>query len=227
MPAAGFGYGLVLNFSTWVTFTGQHTLAQFLVIEGEAFPFDLAHAIGNFVFFLAFGPALIRVLSRFRARMDVKWELVGAASTALLAAVVLLGALARPPSAQASGANVLAAPMRYLAGAQNPDGGFGLGPGQASSQLATAWVVIGLAASGRDPASLRRDGHDPVAWIRSHLGQIQDAGDTERTILALAAAHAPLGALPARLDGDRRRDGSVSDQVEPDLICGPRVARRR
>ena len=76
--AAGFGYGLVLNFSTWVTFTGEHTLAQFLLIEGQAFTFDLAHAVGNFVFFLAFGPALVRALRRFRLRMDVSWGLVGA-----------------------------------------------------------------------------------------------------------------------------------------------------
>jgi energy-coupling factor transport system substrate-specific component len=211
--AAGFGYGLILNFSTWVTFTGQHTLPQFLVIEGEAFPFDLAHAIGNFVFFLAFGSGLIRVLSRFRARMDVRWELAGSVPAALLAALVLGSAAVHIAPARASGATVVAAPLRYLAAAQNADGGFGFSPGQASSQLASAWAVIGLAAAGRDPASVSRDGHDPVAWIRSHLRQIEDAGDIERTILALAAARAPLAGLPARLERDRRSDGSISEQA--------------
>jgi energy-coupling factor transport system substrate-specific component len=211
--AAGFGYGLILNFSTWVTFTGQHTLAQFLVIEGEAFPFDLAHAIGNFVFFLAFGPALIRVLSRFRARMDVRWQLAGSAPVAALAALALLAAGAHTPTARASANTGVAAPLRYLVSAQNRDGGFGLAPGQPSSQLASAWAVIGIAAAGGDPAAERRDGHDAVAWIRGHLGQIQDAGDTERTILALAAARAPLGALPARLRSDQRADGSISEQA--------------
>ncbi|HXR13290.1 MAG TPA: prenyltransferase/squalene oxidase repeat-containing protein [Solirubrobacteraceae bacterium] len=212
--AAGFGYGLVLNFSTWVTFSGQHTLAQFLVIEGEAFPFDLAHAVGNLIFFLAFGPALIRVLGRFKARMDVSWGLAGAASLALLACVgaAALGGGGRIASAQAA-APALAAPVGYLERAQNPDGGFGLSPGQPSSQLASAWVVIGLAAAGRAPGSVRRDGHDAVTWIRAHLGQISDAGDVERTLLALAAAHAPLGSLPARLRGDQRSDGSVFEQV--------------
>ena len=211
--AAGFGYGLILNFSTWVTFTGQHTLAQFLVIEGEAFPFDLAHAIGNFVFFLAFGPALIRVLSRFRARMDVRWELAGSVPAALVVGLILASSGTHTTPAQASAGTGVAATARYLAASQNADGGFGFARGQPSSQLASAWAVIGLAAAGRDPASVSRDGHDAVAWMRSHLGQIEDAGDTERTILALAAARAPLGGLLTRLDSDQRGDGSVSDQA--------------
>ncbi len=212
---AGFAYGLILNFSTWVTFTGQHTLAQFVVIEGEAFPFDLAHAIGNFVFFLAFGPVLIRVLGRFKARMEVSWGLAGPASLIALAclSVAALGGGGRIANAQAAVAPAIAAPVGYLERAQNADGGFGLGPGQASSQLASAWVVIGLAAAGHPPASVRRNGHDAVAWIRAHLGQVSAAGDTERTLLALAAANAPLGSLPARLQADQRHDGSVSDQV--------------
>jgi energy-coupling factor transport system substrate-specific component len=209
--AAGFAYGLVLNFSTWVTFTGQHSFAQFLVIEGQAFPFDLAHAIGNFLFFLAFGPTLVRALQRFRLRMDVTWGLAG---SALLILLVGLGALgtARVASAQAS-TPVLDASVAYLAGAQNADGGFGLSPGDPSSQLGSAWVVIGLAAAGRDPAAIDRDGHSAVAWMRSHLGELQGPGDLERTIVALAAARAPLGRLVARLARDQRGDGSVAEQA--------------
>jgi energy-coupling factor transport system substrate-specific component len=210
--AAGFAYGLVLNFSTWVTFTGQHNLAQFLLIEGQAFTFDLAHAVGNFVFFLAFGPALIRALRRFRLRMDVSWGLVGSASLIL---VFGLGGLvgARPSAAQASPAPAVDASAAYLARVQNADGGFGLSAGDPSSQLGSAWVVIGLAAAGRDPAAMRRDGHTTIGWMRSHLGQLQGAGDLERTILALRAARAPLGDLLARLEADRRRDGSVAEQA--------------
>jgi Prenyltransferase and squalene oxidase repeat len=127
--------------------------------------------------------------------------------------VMVVGMAARAPTAQAAGSATLATPVGYLARAQNADGGFGLSPGQPSSQLASAWVVIGLAAAGRDPSSIRRDGHDAVAWIRAHLGQVQDAGDIERTILALAAARAPLGTLVAHLRADQGRDGSVSGQV--------------
>ncbi len=209
--AAGFAYGLVLNFYTFVTFTGQHTLAQFLVIEGSAFSFDLAHAIGNFVFYLAFGPALVRALQRFRLRMDVAWGPATAAPLVLAALLVTAGATLPVGRAEASTA-VPQPALAYLVGAQNPDGGFGLGPGQPSSQLASAWAVIALAAAGHYPAALRRDGHDPVAWIRGHLGQLQGPGDLERTILALAAAHAPLGTLPARLGKDQLRDGSVGEQ---------------
>jgi ECF-type riboflavin transporter S component/prenyltransferase/squalene oxidase-like repeat protein len=209
--AAGFGYGLVLNFSTWVTFTGEHTLAQFLLIEGQAFTFDLAHAVGNFVFFLAFGPALVRALRRFRLRMDVSWGLAGSASLALLVGLVALGGV-RASAAQAA-APVLDSPVGYLERVQNADGGFGLSAGDPSSQLGSAWVVIGLAAAGRDPAAIRRDGHTAVAWIRSHLGQLQGAGDLERTILALSAARAPLGDLVSLLERARRSDGSVGEQA--------------
>jgi energy-coupling factor transport system substrate-specific component len=208
--AAGFGYGAILNFSTWVTFTGQHTLAQFAAIEGSAFSFDLVHAIGNLVFFLAFGPALIRVLARLRARLDVSWGLVGPASLALIACLSILAVGARAPAASASARG---SPVTYLKRAQNADGGFGLGPGQASSQLATAWVVIGLEAAGVDASRVTRETHNPVSWMRGHLGQLQGPGDVERTILALAAAHAPLGDLPARLRGAIKRDGSVQEQA--------------
>ncbi len=208
--AAGFGYGLVLNLSTFVTFTGQHTLAQFLAIEASAFPFDLAHAIGNVLFFLAFGPTLVRVLQRFRRRMDVRWGLAGAGAAAL----ALVGFAAALPGSRAQAATVVpAAAVAYLAGAQNTDGGFGLSPGQPSSQLASAWVVIGLAAAGRDPDSVRRDGRDAASWIRAHLGQLDGPGDLERTILALAAARASLGDLPARLRADQEPSGSIGGQA--------------
>ena len=213
--AAGFAYGLILNLYTFVTFTGDHSLAQFLVIEGGAFSFDLAHAIGNFVFFLAFGPLLIRALARFRLRMDVDW---GLTAPLVAAVVVLLGAgslpspVARAAPAARSAPAVLAA-AGYLARVQNRDGGFGLSAGDPSSQEGTAWVVIGLAAAGRSPAAQRRDGHDPVGWMRSHLGQLQGPGDLERTILAIAAARSPLGTLVTRLQADRRADGSVGGQV--------------
>ena len=208
---AAFAYGLILNFSTWVTFTGQHNLAAFLVIEGQAFTFDLAHAVGNFVFFLAFGPALVRALRRFRLRMDVHWGLAGSACVILLLAGAALAG-ARPTPAVAS-APIADSSAAYLMRAQNADGGYGLTPGDPSSQLGSAWVVIGLAAARRNPAAVSRDGHNAVAWIRSHLAQLQGPGDLERTILALAAARAPLGGLLGRLESDQRRDGSIGGQT--------------
>jgi energy-coupling factor transport system substrate-specific component len=69
----GLVFGLILNFSTWVTASSDHTLGQYVAIQGAALGFDIAHATGNVVFSLAFGPAFIRVLRRFRARLEVTW----------------------------------------------------------------------------------------------------------------------------------------------------------
>ena len=207
--AAGFGYGFVLDFYTWVGYSGEHTLAQYLFIEGEAFPFNLTQAIGNFVFCLAFGPALVRALQRFRLRLDVRFV--------ALAPLILVmfaggagggGAVARAASAS----RAVRAEIGYLRRAQNPDGGWGSAARQPSSQLYTAWAVIALAGAGVDPRELARDGHTPVAWIEGHLGQLQGAGDLERTILALRAAQVATGKLVGELELDQARDGSFSGQ---------------
>ncbi len=199
--AAGFGYGFVLDFYTWVGFAGRHTLAQYVFIEGEAFPFNLAHAVGNFVFYMAFGPGLVRALQRFRLRLDARF--VGIALLALLAGFHGVGgaAVARADTPSAA----VRAELGYLERAENRDGGFGSAAGQPSSQLYTAWALIGIAAAGGDTAR-------PAAWIESHLGQLQGAGDLERTILALAAARAPLHWLVAELQRGQAMDGSFERQ---------------
>jgi energy-coupling factor transport system substrate-specific component len=81
----------------------------------------------------------------------------------------------------------LAPELSYLASAQNADGGFGGASGQGSSELYTAWAAMGLAAAGRDPASVRRDGHTVLDSLRGEVSTLQGVGDVERTILA---AHA-------------------------------------
>ncbi len=198
--AAGFGYGFVLDLYTWIGYGGRHTLAQYLFIEGEAFPFNLAHAIGNFVFYLAFGPALVRALQRFRLRLDVRF--VGLAAAALLlTGPGGSGAVARADTPSAT----IRAQLRYLQRSQNRDGGFGSAPGQPSSQLYTAWATIGIAAAGGDPAR-------PAAWIESHIRGIHGVGDIERTILALAAARAPLRDLGVELQRSGSSNGSFADQ---------------
>ena len=78
--AAGFLYGAILDFSTWATFSGEHTLGQFLVISGTSLAFNVAHAVGNLLFCLAFGPAFVRALLRYRERFDVRFEPVAAAA---------------------------------------------------------------------------------------------------------------------------------------------------
>jgi energy-coupling factor transport system substrate-specific component len=70
---AGLGYGAILNFSLWVTYSGDHTTAKLLAYTATSAPFDVAHALGNVAFCLAFGPALCASLQRFRDRFEVEW----------------------------------------------------------------------------------------------------------------------------------------------------------
>jgi energy-coupling factor transport system substrate-specific component len=105
--------------------------------------------------------------------------------------------------------------IAFLAGAQNADGGFGGARGQASSELYSAWAAMGLAAAGRDPLSVRSDGHTVLDALRAEASSLEGAGDLERTILALHACGASVRSLPGgdpvrRLLAFRDRDGSFS-----------------
>ena len=72
--ALGLLFGAIMDLSTFTTFSGGHTLGQYVAISGTSLPFNVAHAVGNVAFCLAFGPAFVRVLQRFRARLDVTWH---------------------------------------------------------------------------------------------------------------------------------------------------------
>jgi len=72
----------------------------------------------------------------------------------------------------------------------NTDGGFGAARGQGSSELYSAWAAIGLAAVGRDPASVRRGGHSVLDSLRAEVSTLNGLGDAERTILAARACGA-------------------------------------
>jgi energy-coupling factor transport system substrate-specific component len=66
-------FGGLTNLSTLTAAGGTPSLAQWGVTESAGLPFDIAHAVGNIVFFAAFGPAFVRVLQRYRARLEVRW----------------------------------------------------------------------------------------------------------------------------------------------------------
>ncbi|MFN8130560.1 MAG: prenyltransferase/squalene oxidase repeat-containing protein [Solirubrobacteraceae bacterium] len=227
---AGAAFGVVMNLSTWVSLGGSHTLGEFLAISGAAAPFDAAHLLGNVLFCLAFGPALLRAIERFRLRSEVTWldddaapapaapgsaapgsVARGPAAVAVLAALALAGvALAAPAPARAASASA-----RYVTRAQNRDGGFGAAPGAASSQLQTGWAALGLAAAGRNPLDVRRAGRSPVTFIRRGLAGLHDTGDLERTVLVLAAA----GVSP-RAFGGRDLVGTLLSRQRPDGSFG-------
>ena len=213
---AGLGFGVVMNLSTWLTFSGDPTTAKYLAISGAALPFDLAHAIGNAVFCLAFGPALLRGLTRFRRRFEVSWRPAPAVATGLgLALALALGLAAALAVAPTAGA---ASPGRYLATAQNGDGGWGAAPGQRSTQLHTGWAALGMAAAGHNPRDVRRNGRSVIDFIRGGLPTPNDTGELERTILVVRAAGLSARAfggrdLRAALLRRRSRNGSIDHQV--------------
>jgi energy-coupling factor transport system substrate-specific component len=66
-------YGALTNLSTLTAAGGTPSLGQWGATEAAGLPFDIAHAVGNVAFFLAFGPAFVRVLQRYRARLEVRW----------------------------------------------------------------------------------------------------------------------------------------------------------
>jgi energy-coupling factor transport system substrate-specific component len=197
---AGFGFGVVMNLSSLLTYTDASS-GNFFGITAAAFPFDVAHALGNVLFALAFGPALLRMLRRFRARFEVTWRPLAAGAATLAVGLLLLAAPA-----------LAATPTSYLLRTQGPDGGW------SSSQLYTGWAALGLAAAGHNPLDVRRGGRSPIDFARAHAGQLNDTGELERTILVLAAA----GSSPRRFAGRdlvaqlRRRargDGSFTGGV--------------
>lgn len=211
---AGMGFGAIMNLSTWVGFS-EHSLDAYLAMAGSALPFDIAHAVGNVLFALAFGPALLRAIARFRERFEVTWR-PSAASAGVPLAVVLAVALAAGAASPAPAR--AASSLTYLQRAQNADGGWGPAPGASSSQLYTGWTALGLAAAGRSPLDVRRGSRSALSYIRKGARGITDVGEIERTVLVLGAA----GVSPRDVGGRdlvaallrfRRGDGSINGQV--------------
>jgi energy-coupling factor transport system substrate-specific component len=69
---AGFAYGSFLDLQLWVLYSA-HSWSEYLLVAGRGVPFNIAHAAGNVVFCLAFGPLLVRSLERYRDRLEVVW----------------------------------------------------------------------------------------------------------------------------------------------------------
>src|SRR5262249_29695190 len=93
------------------------------------------------------------------------------------------------------------------------DGGWSASPGGDSSASTTAWVMLGMEAAGRNPLDVESNGHSPVGWLRSHVGELGSPGDYARTILALEGAGLDPRSfagenLVAALTARRRDNGS-------------------
>lgn len=193
---AGIFYGALMNFSLMATYGGDLSLRHFLALEARAIPFEVAHVLGNVLLALVAGPAMVRMLVRFRERFE--WARRGAAESAPprrlrplrsggIAAILLALALVTlvPTAAQASSVTRAA---DWLEAQQRPSGGFGSDTGREAGAEMTSWAMLGLAAAGRNPHDVTKNGKSPIDFLRSHISEVEDAGDIARTILALEAA---------------------------------------
>jgi energy-coupling factor transport system substrate-specific component len=177
---AGIAYGALLNFSLMATYGGDLSLQRFLALESRAIPFDAAHAIGNATLAFVAGPAMVRMLTRFRQRFEWRTPAMASAVLIVLALVTVL-----PARAQASDASRAA---NWLASVQNTDGGWGSSPDDESAPDITAWTMLGLEAAGRNPLDVSSAGRNPVGYLRAKVEELDSPGDLARTILALYGA---------------------------------------
>jgi energy-coupling factor transport system substrate-specific component len=211
---AALAYGALLDLSVMVGYGGEQSLDRYLAISARGVPFNVAHAVGNVVLALAAGPALVRMISRYRERFEFRWRPAGAAP--LIAAAVVLALAAGPTTERARAGSSSA--VAWLERAQNADGGFGPAPGTGSSATMTGWVALGLEAAGRSPFTVANGGKTPIDYLRSQASRVRSTGDLERTILALEGArvdsrHFGGRNLPAELRRKRAPSGSFGGQV--------------
>ena len=126
---AGLAYGALLDLSVMVTYGGEQSLDRYLALSARGIPFNVAHAAGNFAIALAAGPALVRMISRYRTRLEFSWRPAGAAAAGRVAGArrrrVWRALGAAPSAGRAAPGRPRAASARWLARAQNADGGFG------------------------------------------------------------------------------------------------------
>ncbi|HET8814542.1 MAG TPA: hypothetical protein VFM51_06265, partial [Solirubrobacterales bacterium] len=195
---AGILYGALLNFSLMATYGGDLSLRHFLVLEARAIPFDVAHAVSNVLLALVAGPAMVRMLVRFRERFE--WERRGSGKHARdprplrplrsggAATLFLLALFVFAPVPVTAEASAVTSAADWLEKQQRPSGGFGAAGGLEAGAEMTAWSMLGLAAAGRNPHDVTKGGKSPVDFLRRHLDEVGDAGDVARTILALGAA---------------------------------------
>lgn len=70
----GILFGWVMNVWSLAVFGPEVSWASVVLMAGRSVPFDIAHAVGNVLLALAVGPALIRLLSRYAARIRIHEE---------------------------------------------------------------------------------------------------------------------------------------------------------
>jgi energy-coupling factor transport system substrate-specific component len=221
---AAIFFGALMNFSEMATYGGDLSWKRFWLLEGRAVPFEIAHFSANVVLALVAGPAMVRMLVRFRERFE--WRrgrapetpggthcgFGGALRSGGVAALLLALALIALAPAPAHASPVTHA-ADWLETQQRPSGGFAADSGREAGVEMTSWAMLALAAVGRNPLDVKKSGKSPIDFLRSHIDEIKDAGDVARTILALEASGVnprSFGGedLVERLLAQRRQSGS-------------------
>ncbi|HEX5592163.1 MAG TPA: prenyltransferase/squalene oxidase repeat-containing protein [Solirubrobacterales bacterium] len=217
-------FGTLMNFSTMAISGGELSWEKFWFFESRAVAFEVAHFTANIALALVAGPAMVRMLVRFRERFE--WQRptepeadapadrgFGSAlrSGGVAAVLLVLLAAAFAPSARAAAADeavVVGRALHWLEAQQRPSGGFAADKGREAGAEITSWATIALAAAGRNPLDVTAGGKSPIDFLRSHANEVKDAGDVARTILALDAA----GADPRRFAGENLVDRLLAER---------------
>ncbi|TYP54197.1 ECF transporter S component [Thermosediminibacter litoriperuensis] len=67
----GYFFGWILNLWSWIGFVKPLNWQSFIAVCAASFWFDTLHAAGNAAFCLLFGPGFMKILERFRHKMEV------------------------------------------------------------------------------------------------------------------------------------------------------------
>jgi prenyltransferase/squalene oxidase-like repeat protein len=156
---SALAFGTIMNFSTMVSYgagdtSGKFSWAYFWILEGRAIPFEASHVIFSVVLALAAGPAMIRMLIRFRERFE--WRRAQGATIPRPGGAPGSGAEPAPPDLSPSPRARIATTGRIVA-------------------ILLAVLVLGAFASTRAEAASSSGGTEAaVAWLRS--AQNEDGG---------------------------------------------------
>jgi prenyltransferase beta subunit len=111
--------------------------------------------------------------------------------------------------------------VQYVLGRQQPDGGFAE-VGRSATGGSTAWAVLGLASTGKQPTKAL----EAAAFLARQ--ETPSATDLELTTLALVALGHPVDGLADRIQGLARPDGRIGALANSTMwgVIALRAAKR-
>ena len=226
---AGLAFGAVMNFSLWVTFGGDHTLAKLGGYFVTSLPFDVAHAVGN-----------VAVLPRLRA---------GARARAARASARASRSTGGPaPARRGTLVALLARACPVRRAAPTPPRAVGALAGQARRtptaasaarrasarrSCYTGWAALGLAAAGRNPRDVGAAARaSSTTCARTRASSTTSASSSARSsLLRGRGRRRRAGRRPRPRRRARSRssagDGSFAGRVNTTSFAILGAARRR